>query len=455
MIGGGLSGTLLTVNLLKSECPDAVRIRLIDRNGPESLGPAYSTDEEYLLNVPAGIMGAFPDDPEHFLKWARAKGVPAEKGDFLPRKLYRTYIQETLQEALDARPDNRSFERIQAEATGIEMVEGKARVSIRAHGNTLTDRVVLALGNAPPTKPHINDPSFFQDRRFFNNPWDGGLLERIQRDDRILFIGTGQTMVDLTIGLLERHHEGTITAVSRRGLLPLAHRTVEPYPSFYDELRGHSEILPVFRIVRKHFRLAEKQGLDPRAVIDSLRPDTIDIWTELAVDEKARFIRHVFRYWEIIRSRIPPSSDRTIRELQSAGRLRIVAGTLTDLVSDKERVHAKFLERRSRRSRTIAVDKVVNCVGPNLDYRRRDEPLVKDLLRSGLIQCDPLHLGINAMKNGAVIQSDGTPSAVLFTMGLPLRGILWETIAAPEIRMQAADLARRFLLREQWFPRFF
>jgi len=56
IIGAGLSGTLLAVNLLRQYCSEPVRIRLIDRRNQNDLGPAYSTDEDYLLNAPGDKM---------------------------------------------------------------------------------------------------------------------------------------------------------------------------------------------------------------------------------------------------------------------------------------------------------------------------------------------------------------------------------------------------------------
>ena len=57
IIGAGLSGTLLAMKLFGRRPAQPVHIRMIDRAGEDNLGPAYSTDEDHLLNVPAEIMG--------------------------------------------------------------------------------------------------------------------------------------------------------------------------------------------------------------------------------------------------------------------------------------------------------------------------------------------------------------------------------------------------------------
>ena len=84
--------------------------------------------------------------------------------------------------------------------------------------------------------------------------------------------GTGQTKIDLALALDRRGHKGRIVAISRRGLLPLAHRGFESYPSFFKEMEGSTNLLNIFRVVRKHLARAESNGIDARSVIDSLRP---------------------------------------------------------------------------------------------------------------------------------------------------------------------------------------
>ena len=87
------------------------------------------------------------------------------------------------------------------------------------------------------------------------------LLDKIAKNDTILFIGTGQTMVDLATGLHRRNHKGKMIAISRRGVLPMSQKKVDPYPSFYDEIKEYTEILPVFQTVRKHIKLAVENGI--------------------------------------------------------------------------------------------------------------------------------------------------------------------------------------------------
>ena len=64
-------------------------------------------------------------------------------------------------------------------------------------------------------------------------------------------------------------------------------------------------------------------------------------------------------------------------------------------------------------------------------------------MRQGLVRPDPLFLGIDAAEDGAVIDAAGSKSDVLYTLGPPLKGRYWESVAVPEIRVQIAQLSAR------------
>jgi uncharacterized NAD(P)/FAD-binding protein YdhS len=442
IVGAGLSGTLLAINLLMQNCREEVHIRLVDRHSSDSLGPAYSTNEDYLLNVPAEIMGAFSDRPDHFLNWALDRNIPAEKGAYLPRRLYREYVHDVFQKAFLSKKDNISFEHLQGEAADLRIIDGRPVLYLDDGTQIRSDKVVLALGNSLPRNPDLKSRTFIDEKRYIRNPWDQGVPGGLSPDDTVFFIGTGQTTVDIAVGLFKKKHRGKMISISRKGFFPLMQKKVEPYPSFYDELKDLKDISSVLHIVRKHIRIAEEKGLDPRSVIDSLRPHTKNIWMNLLPEEKRRFLRHVFRYWEIIRSRIPPASMEILNKLRSSGQLEVLTGRITDIIPSEHKMEINYRERGSKEVKSVAADVVINCIGPCQDYEQIDHPFIRSLINSRLIHCDPAHLGINALPEGPVIKEDGTPSDKIFTIGLPLKGIVWESLAAPEIRTEAEVLAK-------------
>ena len=86
VIGGGASGTLAAIYLLREAAAARVplRIAMIDRNGRHGLGQAYATsDAAHLLNSRADRMSAVAGDPGHLVRWATARGITRD--GFLPR----------------------------------------------------------------------------------------------------------------------------------------------------------------------------------------------------------------------------------------------------------------------------------------------------------------------------------------------------------------------------------
>lgn len=91
----------------------------------------------------------------------------------------------------------------------------------------------------------------------------------------------------------------------------------------------------------------------------------------------------------------------------------------------------------------------VNCTAPEMDLRRVGHPLIAGLLRDGRARPGPLGIGLETDGEGALVEADGSVSRVLYTLGPLRKGDLWETIAIPEIREQAARLAAELLRTER------
>lgn len=440
IIGAGLSGRLVALHLCRSAAP-VDRITMIDRCSADCMGPAYPDDaDNLLLNVPAVRMGAFPEDPEHFLKWARQKRVDAATWDFLPRSLYRKYILELLHEA-HARAGAPEFEQVRGEVTDVEVDRAGATVRLDSGKQLAVDKVVLALGNFPPGDPPILNRRALRNPRYLGDPWAAATLNKVTGTETVFLIGTGQTAVDLAVALHKRGHEGRIIAMSRRGTLPLAHRGFESYPSFFAEIKDARRVLDISKVVRAHVKSAQARGMDIRSVIDSLRPDTQALWFALPEDEKRRFVRHLFRDWEIVRSRLPPQTIAVIETMRASGRLEIIAGRIRDLVEKETRLEVYYMPRGEATVKLRLTDLVINCIGPESDYRRIDHVLVRNLMHRGLIRPGPANLGIDCLPNGAILDSAGAPSSVLYTLGSTMKGVLWEVLAVPDIRLQAQRLA--------------
>src|SRR3989442_1286052 len=241
IIGGGFAGSLTAAQLLRN-AGKAFDVCLIERRPPFGPGTAFqNTLPCHLLNVPAIRMSAYPDDPEHLLRWLAGRFQASDPGlatkaAFLPRPVYREYVEHTL--AAAAEGSLARLTRIVGEAVAIEPgAEGtNPRLRMRDGSSIETRFVVLAIGNPPPSDP-LGDGDLASSRRYAADPWSADALAGLNPDDPVVTIGSNLTMVDVALTLDERNHRGPIVAVSTHGLLPLPHRT-ELLPAWVSRIDG-------------------------------------------------------------------------------------------------------------------------------------------------------------------------------------------------------------------------
>jgi uncharacterized NAD(P)/FAD-binding protein YdhS len=442
IVGSGFSGTMVAAHLLR-EASEPLAVALIER-GPSAGGVAYRTDDPgHLLNVPAGGMSAFPDVPDHFLDWARARaGGETGPDSFLPRRLYGEYLAAILDEAAASSGGGR-LERLRDEAVSVRPGPCGAEVRLRSGRVLHARRVALALGNFIPASPLPPGSSLAASPRYVPNPWAPGALAAVSAGDPVVLIGAGLSMADLVSTLAARGHRAPIHALSRRGLRLQPHAAGSPYPPFLLPGSAPRTTRALLRAVRDETRSARARGRGWREVLDSLRPHVPALWRSLDEAEQARFLRHVRVYWDAHRHRLPPTVFGVLEGLRAAGRLNFLAARIVSARAAAGGVELELRRRGAAAAEVLRATWAINCTGPRGDLEALDEALVADLLRRGLISPDAHRLGARTGADGALLDADGRASDVLFTLGPPRRGTLWESTAVPELRAQAAALARR------------
>ena len=423
-------------------------VKLIESKHDIGKGVAYSTDvDHHLLNVSAGNMSAFPDDPTHLLRWLNYNHAElsallpdaVDASTFIPRKVYGLYLQSILEEAEATASSQVQIEYLSDEVVAVEPERNGAIVKLQSNPQFWADKIVLALGNSPSTP--FNRSSEQDD--CIRNAWSADALAGLELDAPVLLIGTGLTMVDMVVSLHNRHHRGNIYAVSRRGLAPLPHRATKPYPAFLTPETAPKNVRELMHRVRSEVKTAAARGYDWRSVIDSLRPITQSLWQQLPHTEQQRFLRHVRPYWDVHRHRIAPEIGAVVEEMRS-DQLSISAGRICEYQATTEAVSVTVYERQTKTNTVLSVSRVIACTGVEVDYRRSSQPLIASLRSQGLICPNQLGLGLDTTSNGAVLDANGTVST-LYTLGSPRKGDLWETIAVPELRGQAKTVAEAVL----------
>jgi uncharacterized NAD(P)/FAD-binding protein YdhS len=450
VIGAGASGTLAAIYLLRAAAAARVplRIALIDRWGQHGLGRAYATaDPAHLLNSPADRMSAVAADPGHLARWAAANGIRHD--GFLSRLAYGRYLRELLADAERMAGPTATVTRITSDVVGLTYsgLGRPLRLHLAAHGRIDADAAVLATGNQPPAAPFGVPAS----PRYIGDPWVPGALDGVADGSPVVILGTGLTMLDVAISLTGANPDTVVHAVSRHALVPREHRcppdgavppSVLPVPdlSRADLPGGPVDLRGLIRYVRS----AAAEAPDGwQSVVDALRPHIPGLWQRLPLPDKRLFVRHVARYWEVHRHRVPPATARRIDQLRSAGRLSVQRGRII-AVTEKPAGLCVRIEHGGQVTE-VAAGWLINATGPAADITATTDPLLRGLLDSGLARPDPLRLGIEVDAGGALLDASGTPSEIIYALGPPLRGQLYETTAIPEIRDQAAALAGRLL----------
>jgi uncharacterized NAD(P)/FAD-binding protein YdhS len=447
IVGGGFAGAALAAQLLRTSMGTASVI-LIEKGARVGRGVAYGTPcAEHLLNVPARSMSIFPDDLEHFLRWAQInRGIGVKPCDYLPRQVYGQYVASVLQREIDLHPGR--FQRVQDEAVDVTRVDGVAEIRLRCGQTLFADKVVLALGNFPPGDPRLPGKSPHS-QHYVSDPWAPGALDHAVGNDNnehtsVLLVGSGLTSVDVAISLRSRGFRGTIHLLSRRGLLPQSHKATAVWPQFWDE-HSPRTARGLLRLVRAQVEAAEAQGSGWRAVVDSLRPFTATIWRSLSRKEQRKFLRHVRPYWEVHRHRVATEIGVTLASQIQNGQIQIHAGRIAKYEEDTDGVDVTYHNRKTATLERLRVKRVINCTGPEVDCRRIENLLLNNLLRQKLVRPDPLFLGLDTSEHGALIDAHGEPSGFLYTVGPSRKGSLWETTAVPEIRVQASQMSTLLL----------
>lgn len=424
IIGGGFSGLLTAIHLLRADRD--VAVRLIERAPQFGRGRAYATrDPGHLLNVRAANMSAFPDQPAHFVDWL---GTDPGAGDqFVSRGRYGDYLQDLLRQTLAAEPGRLLLE--QDEAVSIRRARRGFTVDLALGRSMAARAVVLATGSAPPATLRGVSREAARSANYVADPWRADLSGL--PDGRVLLIGTGLTMIDVALSL--EAGRGRFLALSRRGLVPRLHAAA---PAALPPAGLPAGPKAALRLLRRH---ADEVGW--RGAVDSIRPATAGLWNSWPDAERRRFLRHLQPWWDVHRHRMAPAVGARIAALQETGRLEVRAARLEALHAAPGGFEALIRPRGGARSERLQVAAVVDCTGISGALAEDPSGLLPSLVAQGLIAGDALGLGLATDDRQRLLDAAGTVTGGLYAVGPLCRGTTWEAVAVPDLRNQTARLA--------------
>jgi len=455
IIGGGLSGTMLAVQLLR--LPGQRKILIIEPRAELGRGEAYSAVElGHTLNGNAARMSVDPDNPDDLTRWLTAhitdggwpesaeQDVPVSEL-FPPRGLFGVYVQQRLAEAriLGAQQGS-SVEHICAEVVDLQTGADSVQASLNDGRILRGAYAVLATGMFPAARTPQKDSSGLNAAAL--DPWDVVAMRQLDPQSTVLIIGSGLTMVDAVVSLEQAGHRGPIEVFSRHGLLPHVRRQPPAWVDFLAEDPGIRTPRQLLRELRRHCRDAIAQGIDWQAPLDTVRAHIGRLWSQATDLQRRQFVRHVRPWWESHHHRSPPLSAALVERLHNQGRLRIQAASFKGLEPVlNDGVSIRIRRRGEAKTCVVHGAALINSSGIEYDWRRVARPLPQQLLARGLVRPGPLALGIAAAVDGAVLDAQGQAASRLFAMGPPLRGMWWESTAVTDVALQAKALAARLV----------
>ncbi|MFA9994769.1 pyridine nucleotide-disulfide oxidoreductase, partial [Xanthomonas euvesicatoria] len=277
--------------------------------------------------------------------------------------------------------------------------------------------------------------------------WETEAVAALPPDAAVCIVGSGLSMADTVMTLAAQAHRASVHVVSRHGLLPLpqAHGGValfDPQPLLTMPLRAR------MRTLRQHARAAAAQGLPWQSVMERIRPLSQALWQTLSVADQRRFLRHVVRYWDVHRHRIAATVHAQLQAMQASGQLQVHRARLDVAfeVGAFVRVSAGAASAASAgHALQLDVQTLVNATGVEMRVQAMRNRLLQQLLGQGIAVAGPHGIGVDTTADGSLIDAEGLENPQLRVIGSLRIGTLWESLAVPELREQAAAIARDVL----------
>ncbi|MCJ8510454.1 FAD/NAD(P)-binding protein [Rhizobium lemnae] len=440
IVGGGFTGATLAMLLARRSSGQGGTITVFEPRSTLGTGLAYDTaDPNARLNVAAHRIRAVPGNPGAFHAWLKSTGrleadPQSSQGGMIyaRRSDFGDFMQAQIQPELRAG----RIAHVQKNVMSIGRDHGHWCISDSAGQSYEADAVVIATSNPPARLPLDRGSDLIRDN------FD---LSGVKPDDRIVIAGTGLTAMEMLETLHARGHRGSITMISRTGLLPRRQPDGDftGYgDSFFRNCRTAASLL---HAIRGAVDQVTRDGLPWQSVIEALRHQAPSLWQAMSVSERLRVKRHLLRWYEVHRHRMPPMTAEIVQSLQASGQLTILAAQIRDVKAQGGGVILQLSPRGASSPVSIKADHLLVAIGPDhagiLDYHR----YLRTLYDAGFIKTDIYGFGIACDARSRAVARDGYPVNDLFIAGALARGTFVELAGVPELASQMERIARQIL----------
>lgn len=397
-------------------------------------------------------MSAFPDEPGHFLDWVTKQENYKEIEShliahaYLPRKLYGAYLKSIWKDARQSIPSIHRLSEWQTSIVDLDQDERGFTLTDEKGTTFHADKVIVATGNESPGNLTGVDLTSIDPKVYFKNPWDVACVTDTDESLPILIIGNGLTMVDTVIGLREHGFRNVIFSISPNGfnILPHRHPGLE-YDTILQEVDTANSLHELVRVTNKHIKKVRSLGISAEPVINALRSRTSHIWMRLSEKEKEVFYHRLRHLWGVARHRLPLHVHDQIQNERIQGSLKVYPGKITKVEQVIDGAIVNYFNKKSKTHHKLFVSRIINCTGPATDVKQSSNRLLVNLIKKNLIEQDHLKLGIQINPDNYTVLKNGLEVTGLHAIGSLLRGVLWESTAIGELRVQARSISETII----------
>jgi len=431
VVGGGFTGVAAAIACLE-RVGNPFRLFLVEPGASLGRGVAFGGHHPlHLLNVRTRDLSIRSGQPGDFLSWVFHQLDQGENDaglheglahTFLPRQLFGEYVRQRFFEAVERRKDV-ELDIVNGVATDCKADEDCFQIHVGGAQPLSADVVILATAYGLQSASTTGALA----------PYGSLAAKQLAKAKSIVLIGSGLTMVDVLLSARREGFLGRAIVISRRGQLPRPHapKGVVPQEIGLPRFKRMSVLTAGVRIACE---AADIHGTPWQAILNGLRSSLQDIWQGLAVEEQARFLRHVRPFWDAHRHRLPLEVYGRLRSEFDDGRALLVRGRVTGVERTREGFRLILKRPGSEEAEVMETDLAFDCTGHKPDL---DSPLIKSLLSQGLARPDAHRFGLVVKADGQVMGRGHAVTPGLFALGPLCQGSLWEITAVPEIVGQA------------------
>lgn len=455
LIGGGPAAVSMMESLIhvRDEINRDVilDVTVFDPSSNPWCGPNFGPDiPEALTNSYTADMSLRYWDPNHITDWLESNGYEHFVGaKFAPRAIFGQYFQDSAGQAM---ANLNTFKYISEPATKVTINSGV--VIETPTGNYHFDYAVICVGGKNSSDPY----ELHGQSNFFITPYPlKETVTKVKPDEHVGIIGSGLTAIDLTLGLIANGHRGTITLMSRNGLLPSIRRPPIQYRPKYFTVKAFEEIVAMkgtltltdvldltykeldyagvckqsfidglfsksygFTRLRDQMEKIDDGDMTEQIVIKILGDAFEDGWYLLSLEDKKFLINNFMHIKSSHCCPIPRQRAAKILELADSGQLKLVKG-LQSISKNNEEKFIASIEGNS----PIQFDKVFSAITSGNQSSSLAKPIIDGLLQSGQACKHPLG-GLDVERTTSkILDAYNQPQSQLYALGSAINGALY------------------------------